>query len=277
MSNTKSRLGNNPLTVLNGTAKRIDVHGRKIARVVQYVETKRLKPNPNNARFFKELSIADFENLVENIKVNGIHTPLIARQDNTLIAGHNRLEAAKELELEHVPVQYLEDEMTEQEEIKFIISDNLLRRHLSNSEKFDLYRVLFPNFDERVKLRPNANFEDGDTVPTSDVKPLTATMIAKETGQTREAVKKQLQREEQRERRENEKNRRTQEEVAVMSAERSIEQFKAREREAERSVRSALDEIALQVGRDDVSDEWKVSIVQKLRKAVEKIERLLPA
>ncbi len=275
---TKSRLGNNPLKALNGTGERIDVHGRKMSRSVQYVQTNLLKPNALNARFFKELTIDELSNLVENIKTNGIHTPLIARHDYTLIAGHNRLQAAKELELQHVPVQFVEDEMTEQEEIKFIISDNLLRRHLSNSEKIELYRVLFPNFDERVKMRLNTNAEPSvDSVHTQDFTPLTAFEIAQQTGQTKQAVQKQLQRDEARSRRESEQNHRTQQEVAVTSAAKSQEMMRAREREADRALKSAVTEIALQLQRTDVSEEWRRTAMQRTLRDLEKTRKALPA
>jgi phosphoenolpyruvate synthase/pyruvate phosphate dikinase len=97
------------------------------------------------------------------------------------------------------------------------------------------------------------------------------------TGQKKEAVKKQLQREEQRQKRENEKNKQTQEEVAVTSADNSFEQMRAREREATKVVKGSLDELHIQLTRPDVSDDWKISTVQKILKAMEKTQKLLPS
>lgn len=243
--------------------------------MIEYVEPSRLKANPLNAKYFKEVTLEELQNLVENIRVNGIHTPLIARSDYTLIAGHNRLEAARELGLEFIPVQFLQEDISERDEIMFIIADNLLRRHLSNSEKIELYRIMFPNFDERVKVRPNTN--GVDSVHTLDAEPLTAADIAKETGQTKVAVQKQLQRFEQQSRRESQENRRTQEEVAVMSASKSEEMMRAREREADRALRSAVEEISLQLQRTDVSDDWRRTAMQRVLRTVEKQQKLLPA
>ena len=165
--------------------------------------------------------------------------------------------------------------MTQEEEIRFIISDNLLRRHLSGSEKINLYRILFPNFDERVKVRPNTN--GVDNVHTPEIEPLTASVIAKETGQTKEAVQKQLQRFEQQSRRESAKNRETQQEIAVMSASKSEEMMRAREREADRALKSAMEEIALQLQRPDVSEDWRRTAMQRVLRAMEKTQKLLPA
>lgn len=273
----KTKLGNSPLRALNGTGEKIDIHGRKMSRRIEYIPTNRLKPNPLNSRYFRELTIDEFQNLVENIRVNGIHTPLIARQDYTLIAGHNRLEAAKELDLQHVPVQFIEEEMTERDEILFIIADNLLRRHLTNSEKIDLYRVLFPEFEKRISIRPNTHGASVDIVHNPDVKPLTAAEIAKSTGQTKEAVQKQLQRYETQLKRENLQNRQSQAEVARFSAEHSAEMQRAKERTAEQAIKSALDELAYQLSREDLTAEFKANVFQKVLRAVERTQKLISA
>jgi ParB-like chromosome segregation protein Spo0J len=188
----KSRLGNNPLAALTSTGKKNEFAGRDIQLSIQKVPIGELIPNPLNVQYFKPLADDEMTSLVENIRVNGIHDPLIARRDKTLISGHNRLEAAKKLGLTHVPVRFVLEDMSEQEEIQFIVSDNLLRRHLSTDEKIQLYRVLFPNFDERINVRINA--KGLDNVQTLDVQPLNAAEIAQATGQGVEAVRKQLQR-----------------------------------------------------------------------------------
>jgi ParB-like chromosome segregation protein Spo0J len=188
----KSRLGNNPLAALTSTGKKNEFAGRDIQLAIQKVPIGELIPNPLNVQYFKPLADDEMTSLVENIRVNGIHDPLIARRDKTLISGHNRLEAAKKLGLTHVPVRFVLEDMSEQDEIEFIVSDNLLRRHLSTDEKIQLYRVLFPNFDERINVRINA--KGLDNVQTLDVQPLNAAEIAQATGQSVEAVRKQLQR-----------------------------------------------------------------------------------
>lgn len=266
----KSRLGNNPLKALSTTGKRNEFAGRDMQLTIEKVAIDELIPNPLNARFFKALTEEEMNSLVENIRANGIHDPLIAKRNKTLISGHNRLEAAKILDLTHVPVRYLLDEMTEQEEVRFIISDNLLRRHLSNGEKIDLYRMLFPDFDKRIAVRNGV-----DSVHTPEVKPLPAKEIAQATGQTKEAVQKQLQRFDAQQKRESQTNRRTQEEVAKTSAANSEEQMRAREREAERIIKSSLEEIAVQINRSDVSPEWKAKIMQRVLAGMEKTQRLL--
>lgn len=63
---------------------------------LQYVETRRLKPNPNN--LFKPLAEDEYEELKNSIKEKGILDPLIVKKENghfMVYAGHNRLRAAQ--------------------------------------------------------------------------------------------------------------------------------------------------------------------------------------
>jgi ParB-like chromosome segregation protein Spo0J len=276
MSKTQPRFPHSPLQkAMSGTSAVAKLTSGLELRAVQHVPTQQLLPSPISEQYFNEPTIGELEKLSDDIRKRGILVPLIAKLDYTLLSGHNRLAIAKELNLTHVPVQFVISSLTEDEEREFVVKDNLLRRQLSNDEKIKLYRVLFPNFDERIAIRQNV--ESRDNVPTSDLKPLHASEIAIVTGQKKEAVKKQLQREEQRQKRENEKNKQTQEEVAVTSADNSFEQMRAREREATKVVKGSLDELHIQLTRPDVSDDWKISTVQKILKAMEKTQKLLPS
>jgi ParB-like chromosome segregation protein Spo0J len=178
--------------------------GLRLSDVIQEVP-KKLRANPLNSNFFSEETSEYFENLRQDVKERGILVPLVARQDGTLLAGHNRLRIAKELQLSLVPVQYVLDELSEDAERKFVINDNLLRRQLTGAERITLYRILYPNFDTRLNARTNGrpkvtdksfSSKKGEGFPLSDSeneKPLNAGIIARDTGQSRETVKKQLQ------------------------------------------------------------------------------------
>jgi ParB-like nuclease domain len=151
----KARVGRSPFQLMSGTGEKPVIHGRTLSAVIRYVPTNELHPNPLNARFFADTPDAELQSLIDNISANGIHDPLIARADNVLIAGHNRLRAAVALSLAVVPVRYLEEKLSEHDEVQFIIADNLLRRHLSNEQRMGLYRVLYPDFEARVELARN--------------------------------------------------------------------------------------------------------------------------
>ncbi len=273
MSKTKQpRFGESPLRAIDGTGERIDIHGRVISRRVEYVSPKKLKTNPLNQRFFKELTINELESLVENIRVNGIHDALIAKPDGVLISGHNRLQAAVELELQYVPVRYLQDDLSEEDEVRFMIADNLLRRQLTSEQKIELYRVLYPNFDQRIALRPNATItvinapiEGSDNVRTEALTPLTAREIAVDTGQTMSAVSKQLHRQ-------NKKNHLSQLEVAASSGNNSIEKIKARQRSIEKDFTSYIKQIEREFSDPDLTAEFRQKKAKKLRELANKIE-----
>ena len=94
----------------------------------------KLIEHPDNKRLFNPLEGADFERLKADIEKNGIHDALIVTKENVegvrvILAGHNRLRAARELGLKFVPVRVkVFSEKTE--ETRFIIRDNLHRRQL---------------------------------------------------------------------------------------------------------------------------------------------------
>lgn len=197
---------------------------------VQFVRPSELFPNPLNQTYFADESEEYFEKLRSDVKERGILVPLIAKRNGMLLAGHNRLRIAQETGTSIVPVQFVQDELTEEQETVFVINDNLLRRQLSDEQRFALYRRRYPNFDERLAQRgrpakisteseseekrydvpfskidtQNENNEKRYDVPfpeneTNIVKkellaPLTAKQIAEDTGQTEGAVKQQIKR-----------------------------------------------------------------------------------
>jgi hypothetical protein len=124
--------------------------------------------------------------LEQDIRERGIVVPLLAKEDGTLLAGHNRLIVAEKLNLKFVPVQYIKQHISEQEEQAFVIKDNLLRRQFTGIEWMQIYRRLYPDFDARIA--------DGNKAGKPKAEALTARIIANDTGQKVEAVRKQLQR-----------------------------------------------------------------------------------
>ncbi len=64
-----------------------------------------LKPSPYNPR---EISGHDFDALKRSLSEFGFVDPVIANRDNTIIGGHQRVEAAKALGITTVPVVYVD-------------------------------------------------------------------------------------------------------------------------------------------------------------------------
>jgi len=124
--------------------------GVKLSDVFQ-VEPGDLKDNDLNPELFQEETPEYFQTLEGDIKERGILVPLIARKDGVLLAGHNRLVIARRLGLARVPVQYLESELTPDQERALVIKDNLFRRQLTQEDRLRLYKVLIPDFDELIQ------------------------------------------------------------------------------------------------------------------------------
>jgi ParB-like chromosome segregation protein Spo0J len=189
-------------TISSGIGKELQRYGMRLSDI-HYVAPSELRANPINNRLFKEESKGYFERLTNDIKEKGILNPLLATSNGKLLAGHNRLRIAEELDLPSVPVQYVEETLSEEREKEIIIKDNLLRRQFSSAEWIQLYQQLYPNFEEEI----HKEHRGGDRKSTKNIKSaigtfdieeeqtssaLTAKRIAKETGQTENAVKKHL-------------------------------------------------------------------------------------
>lgn len=175
--------------------------GVKLSDVFQ-VEPGDLKDNDLNPELFKEETPEYFQTLEADIKERGILVPLIARKDGILLAGHNRLVIARRLGLARVPVQYLESELTPDQERALVIKDNLFRRQLTQEDRLRLYKVLIPDFDELIQketrgAKPKAQGENrkrsgltaADLTETAQAAglPLTLETAEKDLAQARKA------------------------------------------------------------------------------------------
>ncbi len=110
-----------------------------------------LKPHPKNKEFFPDaLSENLWREMVEDIRENGIINPLIVAPDYTVLAGHLRLEAAKQAGLTHVPVTIRDMDPDSDKAVELLIKDNLLRRQLNDVQVARLIRVL----KEQYGIRP---------------------------------------------------------------------------------------------------------------------------
>ncbi|TAE33681.1 MAG: hypothetical protein EAZ92_00540 [Candidatus Kapaibacterium sp.] len=162
----------------------------QIADTVQHIAPEKLTLNPLNKELFATQDGKEYEALKNDVLQRGIIVPLIAKPDNTLLAGHTRLRIAKELRLKSVPVQYAK-EMNATEERTFLVNDNLLRRHLSSTERLNLYSLLYPDFDATF-INEETRIAQGRMKKGEER--LTLKKVAEDTFQSYESVKKQIQR-----------------------------------------------------------------------------------
>lgn len=91
-------------------------------RNIQNVPTTELVPYANNA---KQHPPDQIEKLAKSIESFGFLSPLLIDADHNVIAGHGRLEAAKQLRMRTVPCIYIEG-LSESQRRAYILADNRL-------------------------------------------------------------------------------------------------------------------------------------------------------
>ena len=94
----------------------------------QQININVLKPHPRNNEFFDDLSGEEFERLKNSIKDEKIYTDILVSPDMTIISGHQRVRAAKQLGLNLVPIKIDEDLQDEDSKLRALISNNFGRR-----------------------------------------------------------------------------------------------------------------------------------------------------
>lgn len=94
----------------------------------QQININVLKPHPKNNEFFDDLNGEEFERLKNSIRDEKIYTDILVSPDMTIISGHQRVKAAKELGITLVPIKIDEDLQDEKSKLRALISNNFGRR-----------------------------------------------------------------------------------------------------------------------------------------------------
>lgn len=158
------------------------------------LETYKLKDHPLNKELFDDINPAGFNSLKTDIQNNGIKTELHVLPDYTILAGHQRFKAAKELQLEKVPVKILTNLTTPEAVETYIITDNLLRRHLSVEQRapleYRLYKIKTKGWggDRRSMSQVATLKEEGQDVTFDVYKELAA-----QVGQNRATIARHIE------------------------------------------------------------------------------------
>lgn len=107
-------------------------------RSVVSIEIARLKPFKNHP--FRLYEGERLQDMVESVRLNGILVPIIVRKNDAsleILAGHNRVNAAKQAELTEVPAIVLEN-ISDDEALVYVVETNLIQRSfadMTHSEK----------------------------------------------------------------------------------------------------------------------------------------------
>ena len=116
-----------------------DPQNKNQSNATQSLSVLNLRPFENHP--FKLYDGERFSDMVESIKANGIITPIIVRpidgETYEILSGHNRVEAAKSVGLEVVPV-IIRENLSDDEALLIVTETNLIQRSftdLSHSER----------------------------------------------------------------------------------------------------------------------------------------------
>jgi len=86
-----------------------------------------LKVHPRNTEFFDDISGEEYEKFKRSIQEDGILSPILVSPDMTIISGHQRTKAAKELGIKLIPVIIREDLTEEDTKLKVLLAANFGR------------------------------------------------------------------------------------------------------------------------------------------------------
>jgi len=86
-----------------------------------------IKPNPNNPRVIKDEKFNKLVNSIKEFPKMMELRPMVINSDNIVLGGNMRLKALKELGYKEIPDEWVKsaDELTEDEQRRFIIADNV--------------------------------------------------------------------------------------------------------------------------------------------------------
>lgn len=91
------------------------------------LSTTSLHIHPENTKFFDDIEGEQYERFKKSIQEDGVLTPLMVAPDMTIISGHQRYKACKDLGINLVPVIIREDLIDEDEKLKKLLATNFGR------------------------------------------------------------------------------------------------------------------------------------------------------
>ncbi len=113
---------------------------------IEYKPTSQLIPYVNNSRIHSEQQI---KQVASSIKEFGFTNPILIDEENGIIAGHCRVQAAEVLNLEQVPTITLNG-LTESQKKAYVIADNKLA--LNASWDLELLQIEMEKIEDEIDL-----------------------------------------------------------------------------------------------------------------------------
>ena len=153
------------------------------------VKISELQVNQEYKNLLPSLSDEEFKSLEESILKDGVLHPFIINPDKVILDGHHRFRICQRHSINEVPV--IERSFkTDLEEMKFVISFNLHRRHLSITQKVELGVTIHKI--EMVEAKGRQSFHGGTAPGKHKTLPSNLKEVNEEHGEATEIAAKKV-------------------------------------------------------------------------------------
>jgi ParB family chromosome partitioning protein len=144
----KTGLGRGIMALIpeDNNQKEIDEKNIDADKLVFYIKSSRLRPNPDQPR--KVFNQEKLEELASSIKEHGVIQPLVVKPEDrgyTIIAGERRWRAAAMAGLKELPV--IVKDLPADEVLEIAIIENVQRENLNSMEEAKAYEALMETFN----------------------------------------------------------------------------------------------------------------------------------
>lgn len=115
------------------------------------------------ADIFPMMDEKEYADLKKDIKENGLLEPIVIT-NNEILDGRNRFKACQELDITPEYEEYNGDNP-----LQYVVSKNLKRRHLTDSQKAVVALAYLPFYEEQAKERQGTRTDIVELIPQSDI------------------------------------------------------------------------------------------------------------
>jgi ParB/RepB/Spo0J family partition protein len=108
---------------------------------LQEINVNELKPHPKNDYFFDDMVGQKWKEFLDSIKTSGVIEPIVVTQNKTIVSGHQRVRACKELRIENIMAD-IRIYDNEDKILKDLIETNLRQRGDISSSSLKMGRII---------------------------------------------------------------------------------------------------------------------------------------
>lgn len=108
---------------------------------MNYVAVDSLKAHEKNSYFFDDMSGSKWSEFIESIRTSGVIEPIVVTRDFTIVSGHQRVRACKELGITEIPAR-VKDYTDEDAIIKDLLETNVRQRGNIDGSALKLGRII---------------------------------------------------------------------------------------------------------------------------------------